>query len=129
MRLSSDTMERIERLSVIEDCPHDGDASSREGDEGLDVTVAFASLAIVEGFGGRVSGGDGAEGGLVEDTLEGFVAAIGAPERPGLSGLAQDGRKAGSGGHGVGGTKAGDVACRGNELSREHRPPFRAGCG
>ena len=80
MRLSSDTMEGIERGAMVEDRPQDCYAASCEGDNRLDVPLPLASLSIVEGLGCRVLGGHRAEGGLEEDALEGLVAAIGASE-------------------------------------------------
>src|SRR5436305_11741653 len=122
MRLSSGATERIEGLTMLKHGPDDRDAAACEGDEGPDVPLSLAPLAVVEGLRGRVLGGDGAEGALVEDALEGLVAAVGPAEGPGLAGLAQDGREAGRRREGVGRAEAGDVARRGDELGREDGP-------
>ena len=39
--------------------------------------MSFTSFAIVEGLGERVPRGDGTEGALVENALEGLIAAVG----------------------------------------------------
>ena len=90
MRKSSHLFDRIEGLSGAEHCPQDGDAPACQGDDGLGVVFSLASLAIVEGLGQRVFGGDGAEGALEEDALEGLVAAEGAAPSYRLAGLTDD---------------------------------------
>src|SRR5215213_8760671 len=78
MGLSSGTVAWVEGLSMVEHGPVHGDAASGEGNESVDMLLSLAPFAIVEGFGDRVLGGDGAEGTLVEDALERLVAAIGS---------------------------------------------------
>ena len=102
MRKSSGLFHRIEGLSALEHCPQDGDAATREGDDGLGVVLSFVPLAVVEGLGEWVPGGDGAEGALEEDALEGLVSAVSAAPSFGLSGLPDDRRQAGGGRERVG---------------------------
>ncbi len=106
MRKSSGLFHRIEVLARLEHCPEDGDASAGEGDDGLGVVLSLAPLAVVEGLGERVPGGDGAEGALEEDALERLVAAVGASPVPGLAGLADDRRQSGGAGERVGRVEA-----------------------
>ena len=84
------------------------------------MAFSLAALAVVEGAAVRV--GERAEGGLVEDPLEGLVAAERAPEEADLAGLAQHRRDAGGRGEGVGGAEAREGACLGDELGGEHGP-------
>jgi len=72
----------------LEDSPEYIDASASKGDDGLMVSFSLASLAVIEGAAVVVA--ERAEGGLVEDALEGFVATGGPTEEAGLAGLAQD---------------------------------------
>jgi hypothetical protein len=76
MRLSSGAMGWVEGLSMVEHGPDYGDAAACESDEGLDVSMSFTSFAIVEGLGERVLRGDGIEGALVENALEGLIASV-----------------------------------------------------
>jgi hypothetical protein len=111
---------RAEGLSVLEHGPEDVDAAPRQGDNGLVVALSLASLALVEGA--AVGMGQGAEGGLVEEPLQGLVAAGRPAKEAGLAGLAQEGGDAGRGGQRVGGGEAGEVACLGDELGGEYDP-------
>jgi hypothetical protein len=63
-----------------------------------------------------------AEGGLVEDALQGFVAAAGAPQVADLAGLFEDRGEPGCGGEPVGCGEAADAACLGDELGGQRRP-------
>ncbi len=63
-----------------------------------------------------------AEGGLVEDALEAFVAADGTTQKAGLAGLAQNGSDAAGRGERVGRAEAGEIACLGDEFGGEHGP-------
>src|SRR6266436_5356413 len=125
MDLSSGSMERIERRSMLEHGPHHGYAASCESDDGLDVAFSFAPLAVVEGSGSRVSRGASAECGLEEHAFQRPVAAKGAAQGAGLSRLAQNGGKACGGGESIWRAETGDVACRGDELGREDDPHTR----
>src|SRR6266404_2700133 len=125
MDLSSGSMERIERRSMLEHGPHNGYAASCESDDGLDVAFSFAPLAVVEGSGSRVSRGASAECGLEEHAFQRPVAAKGAAQGAGLSRLAQNGGKACGGGESIWRAETGDVACRGDELGRADDPHTR----
>jgi len=71
MRKSGGFLSWIEGLPGSEHCPQGGDASAGQGDDGLSVMFSLSPFSVVEGFGERVSGGDGAEGTLKEYPLEG----------------------------------------------------------
>src|SRR6266545_4405665 len=85
------------------------DPASGECDEGLVVSFALGSFAGVEGLAGWVAL-DGAEGGLVEDELQGLAAGGGSAQVAHLAGLLQYGRETGGGGEVVAGGEAGQVA-------------------
>lgn len=121
MRVSSDCFEsRLEGLSGLEDGPEYIDAPAGESDDSLMVSFSLASLAVVEGAAVVVA--ERAEGRLVEDALEAFVAADGPTEEAGLAGLAQDRRHATGRSQGVGGAEAREIACLDDELCGEHDP-------
>src|ERR671939_647782 len=97
MLLSSSFCERdLERAAVAEHGVQNVDSASCQGEDGLVVSFAFGSFAVVEGAAGGVV--KRAECGLVEDAFEGLVAASGALEVVDLSGLSEDGCQAGGGG-------------------------------
>jgi hypothetical protein len=101
MRESSGEFEVwLEGSSVVEHGPEDVDAPAGEGEDGLVVAFALASLAVVEGA--AVGVAERAEGGLIEDAFEPLVAAGGAPEEADLSGLVQDWGDAGGAREGAG---------------------------
>src|SRR6187402_3426233 len=102
MRKSSRLFHRIEALAGFEHCPEDGYAPAGERDDCLGVVLSFAPLAIIEGLGERVPGGDGAEGALEENALECLVAAVCTSPVPGLAGLADNGSQSGGAGESVG---------------------------
>ena len=62
MGKSSSLSHRVEGFAGVKHGPEHGDASAGEGDEGLGVVLSFVPLAVVEGLGEWVPGGDGAEG-------------------------------------------------------------------
>ena len=75
MRVSSGLFEVfLEGLPVLEHGLEDVDASAREGDQGLVVAFSFSPFAIIKG--GAVGGVQRAEGGLVEDALQGLVPPV-----------------------------------------------------
>ena len=114
-----------EWVSCLENCPYDVFASSREGDDGLIVTLSLGTFPIVEGSAFRVC--ESVEGGLEEDTLEGLVAACGSSDGSGFSGLAQDRSEAGCGCKRIGRTEAAGGTDAGDEVCREHGPhPWQA---
>jgi len=110
----------LEGCSRMEDGPEDVDTPAGQGDDGLMMVFSLAPFSIVEDA--AVIMAEGAESGLVEDTLEALVAAAGPTQETGASGLAQDGRHASGGGERVGGAEAREIACLGDELRREDDP-------
>ena len=105
MRVSSGLFEVcLEGLPGLEHGPEDVDASAREGDEGLVVAFSFSPFAIVEGA--AVGGVQRAEGGLVEDALQGLIAAGRSLEKADLAGLPQHRSEPGRRGQGIGGAEA-----------------------
>jgi hypothetical protein len=73
----------LERCPVLDDGPGHVDASSRGDDGGLVVALPLASLAIVEGLAVVIS--EQADGELVEDPLEAFIATAGFVDETGLT--------------------------------------------
>lgn len=125
MRKSSSVLEGIKGLSALDHGPEHGDASPCECDERLDMVFSLAPFAVVEGFREWIFGADGAEGTLIEDALEGFVAAEGASPSC-LSARLPDHRREPCGrGQRIGRRESPDVANAGDELCREHRPHAR----
>ena len=111
-------------LAVAQDRVEDVDASSGQGDHGLAVPFAFASLAVVvDPRGGIVL--DRAEGRLVEDPFEGLVAAGRAPGVADLAGLPQDRGQPAGGSEGIAAGKAVDAADGREELRGEGGPHSR----
>jgi hypothetical protein len=110
----------LEGGAGLEDGPEDIDAPAGQGDDGLMVAFSLAPLAVVEGA--AVVMTERAEGGLVEDALEAFVAADGTTQKAGLAGLAQNGSDAAGRGERVGRAEAGEIACLGDEFGGEHGP-------
>src|SRR5512134_1039570 len=110
----------LEGLPVLEHGPEDVDASAREGDEGLVVAFSFSPFAIIEGA--AVGGVQRAEGGLIEDALQGLIAAGRSLEKADLTGLPQHRSEPGRRGQGIGGAEALEVACLGDQLGGEHGP-------
>src|SRR6266511_270278 len=99
MRASSGIFEVcLEGLPVMEHGPEDVDPSASEGDEGLVVAFSFSPFAIVEGA--AVGGVQRAEGGLVEDALQGLIAAGRSLEKADFTGLPQHRSKPGRRGQG-----------------------------
>src|SRR5215211_317740 len=112
-------------LAVSEHGVEDVDASTCERDDGLVVAVSLNTKAGVEGLAGGVA--ERAEGGLEEDPFERLVAARGTFQVADLAGLFEHRREPGDGGQAVGGRKAPDRACLGDELGREGGPhPWQA---
>ena len=121
MRASSGIFEVcLEGLPVLEHGPEDVDASAREGDEGLVVAFSFSPFAIVEDA--AVGGVQRAEGGLVEDALQGLIAAGRSLEKADFTGLPQHRSEPGRRGQGIGGAEALEVACLVDQLGGEHGP-------
>lgn len=73
-----------------QDGMQDVDASAGQGDERMVMPFALGSFAVVEGTAGGVAL-QRAEGGLVKDAFEGFVACCSAAQVVHLAGLAQCG--------------------------------------
>ncbi len=88
MRLSSVAMVGIVGFVMGEHGPQDVAALTGEGDDGLDVMLSLAPLAVVVGSAIGMDA-EGAEGALIEDALEVPTAAACATERSGVSGLPQ----------------------------------------
>jgi hypothetical protein len=104
----------LERRPRMEDGPEDIHTPAGQGDDGLMMAFSLAPFAIVEGAAVIVA--EGAEGGLVEDTLEALVAAAGPSQEADASQLAQDGSHAGGGSERVCGAEAREIACLGDEF-------------
>src|SRR5204862_3746156 len=89
---------------VAEQCPQDVDASAGEGEDGLDVALAFGAFAVIEASGVR-AGLDAEQGGGVEDALQGSAVALGPVQ------VAAD--AAGVAGNGCDAGEAGELVCGG----------------
>lgn len=87
---------RLEGRSMPKHRPENIDPSSREGEERLVMALPLLSLPVVEGT--AIGVVEGTKGRLVEDALEGFVAAEGPSQKPEFAGLAQHRGNSGCGG-------------------------------
>ena len=90
---------------------------------------SLAALSILDGFGHRVPGADGAEGALEEDALEGIVAAEGSSPAGFLARLLDHPRKPGRGSQHISGGEASDVTDAGDELRLKDCRPSPAETG
>ena len=108
------------RLAIAEHGPEHVDPPAREGNQRLVVPLALTALALVEGAAGRTV--ERAEGRLIKDALEHFVATERPAQEAHLARLAQHGGEPRRCCEGIGTGEAGQTACLDEEFARERDP-------
>jgi hypothetical protein len=113
-------MDGREGLAVLQHRPQHIDAPARERDHRLVMPFAFLALARIERLALRTT--QRGEGGLIEDTLEVFVASRGASQEAHFARLPQHGGESCRRSKRIAGVEAFDGACLRDELGGKHGP-------